>query len=302
MRIIRPASVNSARSGTYYDGADALRRQFARPRPRSRHDARRRPRPIVGSILGRSIAVIGCVGRLRSCPLHRRRAGFAIRTPLPDGTHNGDGIPDWIARALRQTDQASSFARETTPARGWSTPRLLLGVGLAAFGAYWAVHERRCRGTGWLNSAAPSADHSVGASPDARVLYANLNIGYGNAREPSVTRRGGVCDIDWVFDSQEIWTDNSVLGRPLTYRDPDTLQPWTFSTASAAPGPPTDAILQNMRNSFAPEEYIPKENLYVGIAAAAAGGIVAAFFSRTDTPVDVTPIPAGARLSLNFGF
>ena len=217
-------------------------------------------------------------------------------------THNGDGIPDWIARALRQTDQASSFARETTPARGWSTPRLLLGVGLAAFGAYWAVHERRCRGTGWLNSAAPSADHSVGASPDARVLYANLNIGYGNAREPSVTRRGGVCDIDWVFDSQEIWTDNSVLGRPLTYRDPDTLQPWTFSTASAAPGPPTDAILQNMRNSFAPEEYIPKENLYVGIAAAAAGGIVAAFFSRTDTPVDVTPIPAGARLSLNFGF
>ena len=38
------------------------------------------------------------------------------------------------------------------------------------------------------------------------------------------------------------------------------------------------------------------------IAVTAAGGIVAAFFSRTDVPVEVTPIPAGARLSVNFGF
>ena len=138
--------------------------------------------------------------------------------------------------------------------------------------------------------------------PDSQVLYANRHIGYGNAREPSVTRRAGVCDIDWVFDSQEIWTDHSIPGRPLTYADPDSLQRWTFSTASTAPGPPTDAILQHMRNSFASEEYIPNENLYVGIAAAAVGGIVAAFFSRTDAPVDVTPIPAGARLSVAFGF
>ncbi len=134
------------------------------------------------------------------------------------------------------------------------------------------------------------------------MLYADVHIGYGNAREPSVTRRGEVCDVDWAFDSQEIWTDNSIPGRPLTYADPDSLQRWTFSTASSAPGPPTDAILQNMRSSFAPEEYLPTENIYLGIAAAAAGGIVAAFFSRTDAPVDVTPIPAGARLSLNFGF
>lgn len=178
----------------------------------------------------------------------------------------------------------------------------MLGVGLAVFGAYWAVHERRCRGTGDLSRSAPSLDRSVGASPDTKVLYADVHIGYGNAREPSVTRRGEVCDVDWAFDSQEIWTDNSIPGRPLTYADPDSLQRWTFSTASSAPGPPTDAILQNMRSSFAPEEYLPTENIYLGIAAAAAGGIVAAFFSRTDAPVDVTPIPAGARLSLNFGF
>ena len=56
---------------------------------------------------------------------------------------NWDGIPDWIALALRQTAQVSSFVQEPTPARGRSTPRLLLGIGLAAFGAYWAVHERR---------------------------------------------------------------------------------------------------------------------------------------------------------------
>ncbi len=215
---------------------------------------------------------------------------------------NWDGIPDWIALALRQTAQVSSFVQEPTPARGRSTPRLLLGIGLAAFGAYWAVHERRCQGVGSLSRSAPGVDRSVGASPDSQVLYANLHSGYGNAREPSVTRRAGVCDIDWVFDSQEIWTDQSVPGRPLTYADPDTLQRWTFSTASTAPGPPTDAILQHMRSSFASEEYIPRENLYIGIAAAAAGGIVAAFFSRTDAPVDVTPIPAGVGLSLNFGF
>ncbi|MXZ71096.1 MAG: hypothetical protein F4Z04_06270 [Acidobacteria bacterium] len=215
---------------------------------------------------------------------------------------NPDRIPDWIARALRHTERASSSAQEPTPTRGWSTPRLLLGVGLAAFGAYWAVHERRCRGTGALSSSAPGLDRSVAASPDSSVLYANLHIGYGNARDPSVTRRGNVCDVDWAFDSQEIWTDNSIPGRPLTYADPDSLQRWALSNASSAPGPPTDVILQHMRGSFAPEEYIPSENVYVGIAAAAAGGIVAAFFSRTDAPIDITPIPAGARLSINFGF
>ena len=221
------------------------------------------------------------------------------RLPIPSGV---DRLPDWIALALRQTDQTSSLAEEPTPPRGWSTPRLLLGAGLAAFGAYWAVHERRCRGIGALSLASPRPDPSVGASPDSQVLYATLQIGYGNAREPSVTRRGGVCDIDWVFDSQEIWTDNSIPGRPLTYADPDTLQRWTFSTASNAPGPPTDAILQHLRSTFAAEEYIPKENIYVGIAAAAAGGLVAALFSRTDAPVDVSPLPAGARVSFNFGF
>ena len=213
-----------------------------------------------------------------------------------------NGIPEWIALALRRTDQGASFAQEPPPPRGWSTPRLLLGVGLAAFGAYWAVHERRCRGTGGLNLSPPGLDDSVGASPDSQVLYANLRIGYGNAREPSVTRRGNVCEVDWAFDSLEIWTDNSIPGRPLTYADPDSLRRWTFSTASSAPGPPTDAILQHLRSSFAPEEYIPTENIYVGIAAAVAGGIVAAFFSRTDAPVEVAPTPAGARLSLNFGF
>ena len=213
-----------------------------------------------------------------------------------------DGVPDWIAPALRQTDQAASFAQEPTPSRGWSTPRLLLGVGLAAFGAYWTVHERRCRGTGALSGSAPGPGRGVSASPDSEVLYASLHIGYGNAREPSVTRRGNVCDIDFAFDSQEVWTDDSIPGRSLTYADPDSLQRWTFSNASSAPGPPTDAILQYLRNSFAAEEYIPTENIAVGIAAAAAGGIVAAFFSRTDSPVNVTPIPAGARLSLNFGF
>ena len=208
-----------------------------------------------------------------------------------------------VALALRQTEQVSSSVSEPTTARGWSTPRLFLGIGLAAFGAYWAVHERRCRGIGSLNHFAPDANHSVAASPDSPVLYAKLNIGYGNAREPSVARRAGVCEIDWVFDSQEIWTDHSVPGRPLTYADPDTLQRWTFSTASTAPGPPTDPILEHMRGSFAREEYIPKENIYVGIAAAAVGGIVAAFFSRTDAPVDVAPLPGGgARLSLNFHF
>ena len=214
---------------------------------------------------------------------------------------NGDGIPDWIAVALRRAE-VSPVVQEPTPTRGWSMPRLLLGIGLAAFGAYWTVHERRCRGIGSLTSSAPGFDRRVGASPDSRVLYANLYISYGNAREPSVTRRAGVCDVDWVFDSQEVWIDDSVPGRSLRYADPDTLQRWTFSTASAAPGPPTEASLQYMRGSYAPEEYFPTENIYVGIAAAAAGGIVAAFFSRTDVPVEVTPIPAGARLSVNFGF
>ena len=164
-----------------------------------------------------------------------------------------DGVPDaaWnLPKATRRGLKARAAAAQdrlpvpsrvdpSPPAVAWSTPRLLLGVGLAAFGAYWAVHERRCRGTGSLSGAAHGVDHSVRASPDAQVLYANLHIGYGNAREPSVTRRGNVCDVDWAFDSQEIWIDNSIPGRPLTYADPDTLQRWTFSNASAAPGPPT---------------------------------------------------------------
>ena len=95
---------------------------------------------------------------------------ITVFSNISGAARNWDGIPDWIALALRQTAQVSSFVQEPTPARGRSTPRLLLGIGLAAFGAYWAVHERRCRGIGSLSRSAPGVvDRSVGASPDSQA-------------------------------------------------------------------------------------------------------------------------------------
>ena len=211
-------------------------------------------------------------------------------------------VPVLVDQALRQVEPPS--LAEPEPRRRWSAPRLLLGVGMAAFGVYHALHERRCRLTGNLNgSVHPAFDSGVAVAPDPPVLYATLRVGYGNARDPSTSRRSGACALDWTFDSQEIWTDESVHGRVLSYADPDSLRSWTFSEASRAPGPPGADQLERMRGSLGAEEYIPQENVYVGVAAAVAGGLFAALFSRVDAaPVDVAALPGGARLSLRLGF
>ena len=230
-------------------------------------------------------------------------AGSATAVAQPSAVRSRPlSAPVLVEQALRQVERPSPA--EPEPRRRWSAPRLLLGVGIASFGVYHALHERRCRLTGSLNGSAPPAfDTGVAVSPDPPVLYATLRVGYGNARDPSTDRRSGACAFDWTFDSQELWIDESVHGRVLSYADPDSLRAWTFAEASRAPGPPGADQLERMRGSLGAEEYIPKENVYVGVAAAVAGGLLAALFSRVDAaPVDVAALPGGARLSLRLGF
>ncbi len=192
-------------------------------------------------------------------------------------------------------------ATNTAPAgTRWSLARTLIGAGAAAFGAYWATSYRDCRiaaGTA-LNSASFSTRLATPMALSPEPLHATASLQFGNAADPTVSRVGGRCQLDWSYETRVWWTDDSVPGVPLSgsYRPPEQ---WRRSQ----PGPdglPAE-MEAGMQGSLRAEEFIPPNRLYVGLGAAAAGAVILAFFGRTAVP-EVVVRPDVARLSWRFSF
>ena len=230
-------------------------------------------------------------------------------------------FPPPLVAAELVSSAVSSFAQELNvdtlpeaPPRRWSSPRLGIGAGLAAFGIWYAFSEMRCRWRGSLSGAAPhpAADgtRSVHAPTDASSALADLQIAYGNARSPVTAWGGSACSLDWQYSSEEWWSatvGDRQLG-PTSYArvDPDAVRSWATSDPDSrrqGDHQPADAAtLERMRGTVEAEAYRPPEKFYPGLAAAAVGGVLVLVFGRVDVPVSVDVTPDSAALSVNLGF
>ena len=192
-------------------------------------------------------------------------------------------------------------ATNTAPAGPrWSLVRTLIGAGAVAFGAYWATSYRDCRITArtQLNPVGLSATLATPIALSPEPLHATASLQFGNAADPTVSRVGGQCQLDWSYQTRVWWTDDSVPGVPLrgSYR---SAEQWRRSR----PGPdglPAE-MEAGMQGTLRAEEFIPPDRLYVGLGAAAAGAVILAFFGRTAAP-EVVVRPDVARLSWRFSF
>lgn len=199
--------------------------------------------------------------------------------------------------------------------RRWSAPRLALGAAVTAAGVWYAISERRCRLRGSLNDDGPSpmtpGRGTLSIRPShAPGALASLQIAYGGARSARTAWTGSGCSLAWQYTSEEFWTvrvGDRLLG-PASYADvdPDAVRRWstTDSTAQGDHPPASPEALAAMRGTIETEDYLPPSRLYSGIGIAAAGAVVALFFSRVDVPdwVDVDAAPQGASLSVRIGF
>ena len=182
----------------------------------------------------------------------------------------------------------------------WSLVRTLIGAGAMAFGAYWATGRRDCRiaaATG-LNGAGFSQGLATPMALSPKPLHATASLQFGNAVDPTVSRVGKQCQLDWSYQTRVWWTDDSVPGVPLagSYRPAET---WRRSM----PGPhglPAE-MEAGMQGSLRAEEFIPPDRLYVGIGAAVAGAIIL-FSGRSTAAPEVVVRPDVTRLSWRFSF
>ena len=195
--------------------------------------------------------------------------------------------------------------------RRWSAPRLAAGAAVAAAGVWYALSGRRCRLDGALGGYSPFASGpgtvAVAQPSRAPAALATLQIAYGSPENPVTAWTGSGCALDYTYTSQEFWSAE-VGTRTLvaTYADvdPDAIRRRS-TTESAAQGDhppaPPDALMA-MDASFVTEDYLPR--LYPGLGIAAAGAVVALFFSRVGVPdtVAVNVAPERASLSLRLSF
>ena len=199
--------------------------------------------------------------------------------------------------------------------RRWSAPRLALGAAVAATGVWYALSERRCRLRGALKATGPApmtpGRGTLSVRPShAPGALASLQIAYGGARNAVTALTGSGCSLAWEYTSEEFWSVRvgaRLLG-PTSYADvdPDAVRRWstTDSTAQGNHAPASPEALAAMRGTIETEHYLPPSRLYSGLGIAAAGAVVALFFSRGDVPdwVDVDAAPQGASLSVRIGF
>jgi hypothetical protein len=234
----------------------------------------------------------------------------------PSAQAHLDAVP--VVDPLELPRQPTAPADELAPAaadvdtrRRWSAPRLALGAAVAAAGVWYALAERRCRLEGALAAFGPSPSQpgtvAVGKPSHAPAALAMLQIAYGSPENPVTAWTGSGCSLDWTYTSQEFWSAR-VGTRTLmaTYADvdPDAVRRWS-TTDSLAQGdhpPASPEALTAMRGAIETEDYLPR--LYPGLGIAAAGAVVALFFSRVGVPdlVAVDVAPERASLSLRLGF
>ena len=231
-----------------------------------------------------------------------------------------DGVPVLAPLELPRQRPAPPDGREPPAADGdvrsrWSGPRLALGAAVAAAGVWYAFSERRCRLRGALDGYVPSPSTpgrgTVSVQPShAPGALASLEIAYGGARNPVTAWTGSGCSLAWEYTSEEFWSvrvGDRLLG-PTSYADvdPDAVRRWstTDSTEQGNHPPASPEALAAMRGPLEAEDHLPPSRLYTGLGIAAAGAVVALFFSRVDVPdwVDVDAAPRGASLSVRIGF
>ena len=214
-------------------------------------------------------------------------------------------------RRAAPADDPAPASADVDTRRRWSAPRLALGAAVAAAGVWYALAGRRCRLHGALAGFRPSPSGPgtvVVAKPShAPAALATLQITYGSPENPVTAWTGSGCSLDWAYTSQEFWSAR-VGTRTLltTYADvdPDAVRRWS-TTDSLAQGdhpPAPSEALAAMRGAIETEDYLPR--LYPGLGIAAAGAVVALFFSRVGIPdlVAVDVAPERASLSLRLGF
>ena len=209
-------------------------------------------------------------------------------------------------------DDPAAASADVDTRRRWSAPRLALGAAVAAAGVWYALAERRCRLINGLSGNLPPSPSVPGTVAVARpsrapAALATLQIAYGSPENPVTAWTGSGCSLDWAYTSQEFWSAR-VGTRTLlaTYADvdADAVRRWS-TTDSLAQGdhPPAPAeALEAMRGALDTEDYLPR--LYPGLGIAAAGAVVALFFSRVGVPdlVAVDVAPERASLSFRLGF
>lgn len=195
---------------------------------------------------------------------------------------------------------APSAANTAAAGSRWSLVRTLIGAGTAAFGAYWATARKDCRiaGTTRLNTAGFSDSLATPIPLSPKPLHATASLQFGNAADPTVSRVGKQCQLDWSYQTRVWWTDDSVPGVPVagSYRPAET---WRRSM----PGPdglPAE-MEAGMQGTLRAEEFIPPDRLYVGIGAAVAG-IIVLFSGRSAAAPEVVIRPDVTRLSWRFSF
>ena len=215
-----------------------------------------------------------------------------------------------LPRQTAPADEPAPTSADDTRRR-WSAPRLALGAAVAAAGVWYALAERRCRLEGALAAFGPSPSHpgTVAVAQPSRTpaALATLQIAYGNPENPVTAWTGSGCSLDWTYTSQEFWSAR-VGTRTLmaTYADvdPDAVRRWstTDSLAQEDHPPASPEARRAMRGAIETEDYLPR--LYPGLGIAAAGAVVALFFSRVGVPdlVTVDIAPERASLSLRLGF
>ncbi len=178
--------------------------------------------------------------------------------------------------------------------------RTLIGAGAVAAGAYWATSYRECRIAAHtqLNAAGFSASLATPMALSPEPLHATASLQFGNAADPTVSRVGGQCQLDWSYQTRVWWTDDSVPGVRLSgsYRPAEQ---WRRSQ----PGPdglPAE-MEAGMQGSLRAEEFIPPNRLYVGLGVAVAGAIIL-FSGRSSAAPEVVVRPDVTRLSWRFSF
>ena len=208
---------------------------------------------------------------------------------------------------------AAPASADVDPARRWSAPRLAVGAAVAAAGVWYALSERGCRldGDGTLGGYSPFLSGpgtvAVAQPSHAPAALATLHIAYGSPENPVTAWTGSGCSLDFDYTSQEFWsTEVGTRTLVATYADvdPDAVRRRS-TTESAAQGdhpPAPPEALMAMQGGVVTEDYFPR--LYPGIGIAAAGAVVALFFSRVGVPdtVAVNVAPERASLSLRLSF
>ncbi len=206
----------------------------------------------------------------------------AVIAPVAQAPGNADDEPTSItadagARAAAQVP----LAQRAPQTRQWSMRRVLGGLALVGAGVAVAFYSKSCETTGELSEP----------------LYLNDGVSTWTYRSsglaPLVT--DGRCGVD--FNIRGIETGNYT---GTVYND----EIWRYSKLSEQGDVGANSPIKQFEGTAAGHSFYPKGRMYAGLDIAAAGLLVATFFS--DVPVvnslTVAPLLGGAQVNASLGF